>query len=207
MQNSSWKDSKALSTLRKWAPHWCNYIDVDSAPVHFGTVEALQQIYRLTGGHVEYVTLKISLISKTGISTHLISLVLVRQYSRAIGGSEEFLAQFLGNSYFCSWLFFVCLFFQPRGKARRKKDLREFMVASVSDSNHLMSLEAEQSVTVLLLFILPLQSCKIKWDYSSGRLFFPPFLSLSTHPILLHSCWGDVTLYSIHGVFDNPKQQ
>lgn len=83
-------------------------------------MEALQQIYRLTGGHVEYVTLKISLISKTGILTHLIFLVLVRQYSRAIGGSEEFLAQFLGNSYFCSWLFFVC-FSSPEGRQGERK--------------------------------------------------------------------------------------
>lgn len=36
------------------------------------------------------------------------------------------------------------------------------IIPSVSDSNHLMSLEAEQSVAIFLLFILPLKSCKIK---------------------------------------------
>lgn len=60
--------------------------------------------------------MKISLISKAGIFTHLIFLVPVRQYSRARGGNEGFPAQFLGNSYFCG-----IFLFQPSGKARRKR--------------------------------------------------------------------------------------
>lgn len=60
----------------------------------------------------------------------------------------------------------VSFFFSPVGR-QGEKDLRELMVASqiipsVSDSNHLMSLEAEQSVAIFLLFILPLKSYKIK---------------------------------------------
>lgn len=70
---------------------------------------------------MEYVTLKISLISKAGILTHLIFLVLVRQYSRATGGNEEFPAQFLGNSYFCSCcLLLLLLFCQRAGKEKER---------------------------------------------------------------------------------------
>lgn len=110
--------------------------------------------------------MKISLISKAGIFTHLIFLVPVRQYSRARGGNEGFPAQFLGNSYFCGIFLFQPSVLSPEGR-QGEKDVRELMVASqifpsVSDSNHLMSLEAEQSVAIFLLFILPLKSCKIK---------------------------------------------
>lgn len=53
------------------------------------------------------------------------------------------------------------------GKTEGKGEFRELMVASqsspsMSDSNHLISLEVEQSVAIFLLFILPLQPGKMK---------------------------------------------
>lgn len=56
---------------------------------------------------------------------------------------------------------------ESRGKTEEKEELRELMVASqstlsMSDSNHLISLEVEQSVAIFLLFILALQPGKMK---------------------------------------------
>ena len=114
----------------------------------------------------------------------------------------------------CHGIFSSVLFLESRGRAEGKEELRELMVASqsspsMSDSNHLMPLEAEQSVVIFLLFILPLQPGKIKKvKLQLWRAFLPSFfVLLSSYLTVLLSCSGTVTLYSIQGVSGNPKWQ
>lgn len=140
-----------------------------------------------------------------------IFLVLVRQYSRTIDGDEEFLLPSWAIATCCG-IFSSVLHLESRGRAEGKEELRELMVASqsspsMSDSNHFMSLEVEQSVVIFLLFILPLQPDKIrKVKLQLWRASLPSFfVLLSSYLTVLLSCSGTVTLYSIQGVSGNPK--
>lgn len=78
---------------------------------------------------------------------------------------------------------------------------------SMSDSNHLMSLEVKQSVVIFLLFILPLDADKIKEEkLKLWRASLPSFfvlLSFYVTVVLLLDCTGTVTLYGIQGVSSN----
>lgn len=123
----------------------------------------------------------------------------VRQYCRTTDGGEEFAVPYLCDG-----------FLQMEGSGKRR--IEELMVVSpsspsMSDSNHLMSLEVKQSVVIFLLFILPLEADKIKEEkLKLWRASLPSFfvlLSFYVTVVLLLDCTGTVTLYGIQGVSSN----
>lgn len=99
-------------------------------------------------------------------------------YISGLQREEEFAVPYLGDSF---------LQMEGSGKGR----IGELMVVSpsslsMSDPNHLMSLEVKQYVVIFLLFILPLQANKTKEvKLKLWRASLTPFLCAS---VILFDC-------------------
>lgn len=218
----SWKESKALFTLKKHALYRCNYIcanflNVGSASVdlrkHGISPTGLQTCWR-SRGECNLRKLE-SLCWLFNIAVTLTRLIFFFCLSDKIPGLQMKTNLLLHScaTATCCGIFSLVLCLRSRGRAEGKEELRELMVASqsspsVSDANLLVPLETEQSVVIFLLFLLPLQPGKTKREVKEGlwRASLPSsFMLLSFYLTVVLSCSGTATFYSIQGVPGNLK--